>query len=83
MTMNFGFSAAMISRATCGHSIVAARVVADEPGIGAMLAHDADLGLLREGVFEPVGQPVGLASPMTTIGVVASGFFCEGPGARE
>jgi hypothetical protein len=39
---------------------VAARVVANEPGIGAMLAHDADLGLLRKGVFEPVGEPVGV-----------------------
>jgi hypothetical protein len=37
---------------------VAARVVADEAGIGAMLAHDRDLGLLGKCVLEPVGQPV-------------------------
>jgi hypothetical protein len=37
---------------------VAAGVVADEAGIGAMLAHDRNLGLLRKCVLEPVGQPV-------------------------
>src|SRR5205807_9135072 len=38
-------------------------IVADEAGIGAMLAHNADLGLLGEGLFEPVGQPVGVGIP--------------------
>ena len=33
-------------------------VIADEPGIRAMLAHDADLGLLRKRFLEPMGQPV-------------------------
>src|SRR6185436_1264633 len=39
---------------------IAARVVADQAGIGAMLAQDVDLGLFGEGVFEPVGQPIGV-----------------------
>ena len=38
---------------------VAATVVADQAGIGAMLAHDADLGLLGECFFEPEREPVG------------------------
>src|SRR6516165_8219389 len=33
---------------------IAALIVPDETGIGAMFAHDADLGLLGEGIFEPV-----------------------------
>src|SRR5262245_7798060 len=40
---------------------VAARVVADEAGIGAMLAHDRNLGFLGKCVLEPVGQPVRVA----------------------
>src|SRR5262249_46005642 len=37
---------------------IAARIVPDETGIGAMFAHDADLGLLGKGIFEPEGKPV-------------------------
>src|SRR5262249_36127580 len=37
---------------------VAALIVTDETGIGAMFAHDADLGLLGKGLFKPVGKPV-------------------------
>src|SRR6516162_11089686 len=37
---------------------IAAPIVADETGIGAMFAHDADLGLLGKSIFEPVGKPV-------------------------
>src|SRR5690606_18721485 len=38
---------------------VAARIVANETGPGAVLAYDAELGLLRKCVFQPVGEPVG------------------------
>src|ERR1700756_1037081 len=37
---------------------IAALIVADQAGIGAMLAHDADLRVLRKGIFEPVSQPI-------------------------
>ena len=37
---------------------VAARVVADQTGLGAMFAHDADLGIVGKGVFKPGGEPV-------------------------
>ena len=37
---------------------ITARVIADEAGIGAMFAHDADLGLLGVCIFKPVGEPV-------------------------
>src|SRR5258707_6006461 len=37
---------------------LAALIVTDETGIGAMFAHDADLGLLGKGIFKPVGKPV-------------------------
>src|SRR6516225_9037619 len=37
---------------------IAAPIVADETGIGAMFAHDADFGLLGKSIFEPVGKPV-------------------------
>src|SRR5262249_33502845 len=39
---------------------IAALFVANEAGIGAMLAHDADLRVLGKSVFEPVGQPIGV-----------------------
>ncbi len=81
--MNFGFSAAMISFAICAHSDVAPGLVADQPGLGAMLAHDADLGLVGECVLEPEASQSAIASPITTTVVVASGFFCVGAGAFE
>src|SRR5215813_13820316 len=37
---------------------IAALIVVDETGIGAMFAHDADFGLLGKSIFEPVGKPV-------------------------
>src|SRR5215472_16675265 len=37
---------------------IAALIVTNETGIGAMFAHDADLGLLGKGIFKPVGKPV-------------------------
>ena len=37
---------------------VAALVIADQTGIGAVLAHDGDLRVFREGVLEPIGQPI-------------------------
>src|SRR5215475_791906 len=37
---------------------IAALIVTDEAGIGAMFAHDADLGLLGKGIFKPEGKPV-------------------------
>src|SRR5262249_21139679 len=37
---------------------IAALIVTDEAGIGAMFAHDADLGFLGKGIFEPEGKPV-------------------------
>src|SRR6266478_5928132 len=37
---------------------IAAPIVPDETGIGAMFAHDADLGLLGKSIFEPEGKPV-------------------------
>jgi hypothetical protein len=37
---------------------LAALIVTNETGIGAMFAHDADLGLLGKGIFKPVGKPV-------------------------
>ncbi len=40
--------------------VLAAPAVADEPGIGAMLAHDGDVGVLGVGVFEAVSEPVGI-----------------------
>ena len=40
------------------HVGITPRVVADEAGIRAMLANDADLGLLRVCIFKPVGEPV-------------------------
>ncbi len=39
---------------------IAALIVADETGSGAVFAHDADLGLLGKGIFKPVGNPVGV-----------------------
>src|SRR5215510_4277851 len=38
--------------------VLAARIVPDETGIGAMFANDADLGLLGKGIFKPEGKPV-------------------------
>ena len=58
MTMNLGFSAAMISRATLRPLGITARVIADKAGIGAMFAHDADLGVIGVCIFKPVGEPV-------------------------
>src|SRR4029077_4001969 len=40
---------------------IAPLIVADQAGIGAMLADDPDLRFFREGIFKPVGQPVGVA----------------------
>src|SRR5262249_45442582 len=37
---------------------LAALIVTDETGIGAMFPHDADLGLLGKGIFKPEGKPV-------------------------
>src|SRR5262249_22451571 len=37
---------------------IAALIVTDKAGIGAMFAHDADLGLLGKGIFKPEGKPV-------------------------
>src|SRR5262249_19388567 len=37
---------------------IPALVRTGEAGIGAMFAHDADLGLLGKGIFEPEGKPV-------------------------
>src|SRR5262249_56413907 len=37
---------------------IAARVITDQPRVGAIFADDADLGLLGKCVFEPVGEPV-------------------------
>src|SRR5262249_2351886 len=37
---------------------IAALIVTNETGIGAMFTHDADLGLLGKGIFKPVGKPV-------------------------
>src|SRR5262249_41463249 len=37
---------------------IAAPVIADETGIGAMLAHDADIGIIGVCIFKPVGEPV-------------------------
>src|SRR5262245_55291425 len=37
---------------------IAARVIADEAGIRAMLAHDADIGIIGVCIFKPVGEPV-------------------------
>src|SRR6516162_9656815 len=37
---------------------LAALIVTNETGIGAMFAHDADLGLLGKGIFKPEGKPV-------------------------
>src|SRR5262249_42061015 len=37
---------------------IAALIVTDEAGIGAMFAHDADLGPLGQGIFQPVGKPI-------------------------
>ena len=39
---------------------IAALIVADQAGIGAMLAHDANVRVLGKGIFEPVGQPIGV-----------------------
>src|SRR5262249_27646805 len=35
-------------------------LVADETGIGAVLAYDRDLGLLGKSLLEPVGEPIGI-----------------------
>ena len=40
---------------------IAALLVTDETGIGAVFAHNADLGLLGKSLFKPVGKPVGVA----------------------
>src|SRR5262249_42441621 len=37
---------------------IATLIVTDETGIGAIFAHDPDLGLLGKGIFKPVGKPV-------------------------
>jgi hypothetical protein len=37
-----------------------------------MFAHDADLGLLGKGIFEPEGKQSAFASPITTTLTVAS-----------
>src|SRR6516165_377727 len=37
---------------------LSALIVTNETGIGAMFAHDADLGLLGKGIFKPKGKPV-------------------------
>src|SRR5215470_12132649 len=37
---------------------IAALIVTDETGIGAMFAHDADFGFLGKGIFKPEGKPV-------------------------
>src|SRR6516165_798745 len=37
---------------------IAALIVTDETGVGAMFAHDADLGFLGKGIFKPVGKPI-------------------------
>src|SRR5262249_53962950 len=37
---------------------IAALIVPDETGLGAMFAHDADFELLGKGIFKPVGKPV-------------------------
>src|SRR6516162_2364275 len=37
---------------------LAARIVPDETGVGAMFAHDADLGLFGKGIFKPEGKPI-------------------------
>jgi hypothetical protein len=39
---------------------IAALIVTNETGIGAMFAHDADLGLLGKGIFKPVSEPIGI-----------------------
>src|SRR5262249_48606049 len=39
---------------------IAVLIVTDETGIGAMFAHDADLGLLGKGIFKPKGKPVSI-----------------------
>src|SRR5262249_22641224 len=37
---------------------IAALIVPDETRIGAMFAHDADVGFLRKGILKPVGKPI-------------------------
>src|SRR5262249_24927838 len=37
---------------------IAALIVMNETGIGAVFAHDADFGLLGKGIFKPIGKPV-------------------------
>ena len=39
---------------------LAALIVTNETGIGAMFAHDANLGLLGKGIFKPKCKPVGV-----------------------
>src|SRR5262249_10272736 len=39
---------------------VAARVITDQAGIGAMLAHHRDLRLFGKRVLEAIGQPIGI-----------------------
>ena len=36
-------------------------VIADEAGLGAMFANDADLGLLGVRILKPIGEPVGVS----------------------
>ena len=47
------------------------KVCADRPGdydfpqqVSGRLAHDGDLGLLREGILEAVSKPVGIGVPL-------------------
>src|SRR5262249_12122743 len=37
---------------------IAALIVTNETGIGAMFAHDADFGLLGKTIFKPKGKPI-------------------------
>src|SRR5262245_43060863 len=37
---------------------IAARVIADEAGIGTVFAHDADIGIIGVCIFKSVGEPV-------------------------
>ena len=60
ITTKSGFSALSMSRADARPVIgLAALLGADQAGIGARLAQDADLGRLGEGFLQPVGEPVG------------------------
>src|SRR5262249_30929202 len=59
---------------------VAALVVADEAGVGAVLAHDADLGVFGEGVFQAIGQPIGVGIAYDHDRGGGVGFFSRRPG---